>query len=820
MKRQWVFAVLVIALGCGHRQPPELVYGDAQRLQHQAELDAALKRATAGLREAPSEAWRWRFRLLTADILLDRGETSRALAAVEEPSGPRDPELRAVWNMEIGNARYWLSDLQQAARHLDAAWQAASTTGNNGLKADVELSRAVVQDTYAGMERCYRDALQYASRAGDPYLLARAYAGLGYTRLTYTRYDEALPWLKAAEKTAIESGARRVLANTLGNQGRCYAGLGDFEKALDLIGRASSLAEEIGDRRKQQIFLGNLGDIYQRLGNLDRAIACLERSRDLAEQRGDRTWQGTVFNRLGDLYLSTGDLFSARQFADRAIRIRADLQKKSLVNSQVLAARVAAAERPFAEAESLFQHVIQEARRPDEAQVLWEAHAGLASLYRRNGRRPEADTEYRKAIEVIETQRSSLSRDDYKVTFLAKLIRVYQDYLDFLVDEDRSGEALRLAESARARVLQENLGLGHGKTHVGVAEIQRRLRGTPIVLLAYWLAPRRSFLWAISQDSFAQFQLPRDSEIRRMVEEYNSAILRRRDPLDREYRSATELYQTLLKPVQGIAAAGSRVIVLPDGALNDLNFETLVVPGDPPHYWLEDVTVSVAPSLDVLRFEPAVAASGRNLLFIGDPVPPGSEYAPLPHLKHELEVVERAFPAARRVVYSGRDASPDAYRDAHPQRFYAIHFAAHATSNRESPLNSAVVLSPGSEGYKLYAKDVLAQPIQAGLVTISACRSAGPKAYSGEGLMGFTWAFLLAGARHVVAGLWDVDDDATSRMMGTYYEAIAAGSSPAAALRAAKLRLLHSGTLYRKPYFWGPFEVFTRLAATGKGARF
>ena len=77
--------------------------------------------------------------------------------------------------------------------------------------------------------------------------------------------------------------------------------------------------------------------------------------------------------------------------------------------------------------------------------------------------------------------------------------------------------------------------------------------------------------------------------------------------------------------------------------------------------------------------------------------------------------------------------------------------------------------------------------------------------------MGFSWAFLEAGARHVVAGLWDVDDAATSRLMGDFYQQIAQGTSPGTALRRAKLNLLHSGSLYRKPFFWAPFEVFTRF---------
>ena len=59
-------------------------------------------------------------------------------------------------------------------------------------------------------------------------------------------------------------------------------------------------------------------------------------------------------------------------------------------------------------------------------------------------------------------------------------------------------------------------------------------------------------------------------------------------------------------------------------------------------------------------------------------------------------------------------------------------------------------------------RDVAALRLHAELVTISACRSAGDRAYSGDGLVGFSWAFMKAGARHVIAGLWDVDARSTT----------------------------------------------------------
>jgi CHAT domain-containing protein len=162
----------------------------------------------------------------------------------------------------------------------------------------------------------------------------------------------------------------------------------------------------------------------------------------------------------------------------------------------------------------------------------------------------------------------------------------------------------------------------------------------------------------------------------------------------------------------------------------------------------------------------------------------------------------------RASVYSADQATPARYLESQPERFDIVHFTAHADASVLSPLDSAVILSKGTSGYKLYARDVADQQLKAELVTISACRSAGERAYGGEGLVGFAWAFLRAGAKRVVAGLWDVDDRSTAEMMGKMYGALASGTSPGTALRSAKLEMIKAGGALAKPYYWAPFQLF------------
>jgi CHAT domain-containing protein len=101
--------------------------------------------------------------------------------------------------------------------------------------------------------------------------------------------------------------------------------------------------------------------------------------------------------------------------------------------------------------------------------------------------------------------------------------------------------------------------------------------------------------------------------------------------------------------------------------------------------------------------------------------------------------------------------------------------------------------------------------LNANLVTISACNGAGTRAYSGEGLVGLSWAFLRAGAHNVIGALWEVSDASTPQLMDAFYRELFQGKDPATALRDAKLGLLHSAdpdSVFKNPFYWAPFQLY------------
>jgi CHAT domain-containing protein len=138
-----------------------------------------------------------------------------------------------------------------------------------------------------------------------------------------------------------------------------------------------------------------------------------------------------------------------------------------------------------------------------------------------------------------------------------------------------------------------------------------------------------------------------------------------------------------------------------------------------------------------------------------------------------------------------------------------LHFATHGRLNEDVPLYSAVVLSQpegGRDEGLLFARDLLDEDLSAELVVLSACETGLGRRMNGEGLLGMTWAWFVAGVPSTVASQWPVADDSTARLMQAFYAELKGGAPKAEALRRAQLALLKDRKT-RHPFYWAPFVL-------------
>ena len=811
-------------LSCGPRRGnPQLAFDHS----YQAFLHGNLRRSQDDAERAyqqfshESPYWAWKFKILKAKAVLARGLFEEVVKILgSEPLPADDPDLAVSALTQIAIADLHLHNFAESQRILNQA-QTQCEKESSGSCGELLQARGLLSSERAdsaSAEKLYQGSLAFARTHGDPYLESTALLNLGAEALEQGRFDEAIDLSEAAHSAATKVQAEIIQLVTLGNVGWARYRLGDSEQALSLSLAAEKAAAEHEDLFDQENELTNIGYIYMDQRKFDLASQSFLRALQIASDIKAQQDMYNALRVLARLALQMNEPDKANRYAEQAMKIARDSgNREDELYPTLVLGQVAARRGDSAHAQQIFKAVEQDPACPSF--LKWESQHSLAHLYEDEKQLDASDGEYRAALATFESARSTVRSEDFQLSFLTNAARIYDDYVHFLVAQGKSNDALRWADYSRARTLSEGLGLlskGAGKADRAAPpplkqeEISRHAKG---VLLFYWLGEKQSYLWAVTPQKTSLFTLPPGADIDAMVQRYREALKGPQDVLQSS-EDGRALYRTLIAPAKSLLANDAKVLIIPDGSLNSLNFETLVVAEPKPHYWIDDADIANASSLRVLAASFArdhKKKPARRLLLIGDSVAPSKEYPELQRAAQQMTNVARHFPASQETVYQRDQATPAAFLTSSPDKFSHIHFVAHGTASRLSPLDSAIILSKSateSDSFKLYARDIVPLRLNSDLVTISACYGAGERAYSGEGLVGLAWAFLRAGAHNVIAGLWEVTDASTEQLMDRFYDELDKGATPDAALRAAKLSLLH-GSLYHNPFYWAPFQLYT-----------
>ena len=405
---------------------------------------------------------------------------------------------------------------------------------------------------------------------------------------------------------------------------------------------------------------------------------------------------------------------------------------------------------------------------------------------------------------------------------------------------------------------------------VDLERIQRELRGTDTMLLEYALGDDHSYLWAITSHSSDSYMLPARKEIEDAAQELYKTLTARQGSdgqSEKEFQAnipaadnlyfekARNLSRMLLEPVAE-KLGNRRLVVVTDGALQYIPFEVLSArfaqpagPIDATPFLIKTNEVVVLPSASTLiairGAQNHKSSPGKLVAIIADPVfsstdgrakpetPPTSvaeaavdqtpdqaeqqtvenlRLARLAHASEEADAISSVAPWRTTLVAKGFDASRETAMSPEVSQAQIVHFATHGFLDSEHPELSGIVLTmTDHNGAKtnglMLLPDIYSLDLSAELAVLSACQTALGKDIKGEGLVGLTHSFMSAGAKSVVASLWNVDDRATAALMADFYEGmLQEGQTPAAALRSAKLKMI-SEKQWSAPYYWAGFVL-------------
>jgi CHAT domain-containing protein/lipopolysaccharide biosynthesis regulator YciM len=697
----------------------------------------------------------------------------------------------------------WPSALRYARESLQSAIE-------NEDMLERQDTLAIVGDVLLGMGQ-YREAahsfqqslaLDGATRFA-PFLLT-GLMGLGSAYLALREYGHAEARLRESLQLARELGNRRAEANALAQLGRCYRQLGSLQKAREYFGTALELARRIPLVEVTLIAQRGLADLAMRSGNFHQALEHLESAAENVESLRSRI-------PTADLKADFGRE-NSRLYED-LLYVLAQLDRREPGKGWDRQA-FDYAERGRARA---FLDLLAESR----AQIT----KGLPAEQWRQ--RNELEAALSRAMAALIERESDANR---RAAALAE--RRLADWITSIGVTNPQYEALRYprpSNAAQAGALSAALGA---------------------TILEYALGDRESYLWVVTPGRVRCFRLPGRAAVERAVTDYRKLIAQRPQgaQFDAWQAPAEALYNMLVKPAEEYLARPRPLVIVPDGILHYLPFETLRavgpddrgIPSNSPQCLIERFATSYMPSVSVLAELEQRAPEGArkfDLLAYGDPVfsrpsgfsrpgggPPASvdlvrgiyesagiRFPPLPNTRREVEAIGRLFPKERHTTFLGLDATEASVKQTNLLDYHLLHFATHAIVDDRNPTRSGIVLSlvnSGDEDGILRMNEVFNLEMNADLVVLSACQTGLGNLVRGEGMVGLTRAFLYAGARRVAVSLWDVNDLTAPEFMLSFYGRLRQGEAPAAALRAAKVEMLHSGSAVRaNPYFWAPFVL-------------
>jgi CHAT domain-containing protein/tetratricopeptide (TPR) repeat protein len=699
----------------------------------------------------------------------------------------------------------------------------------------------------------YEEALEYYRRTNTPRSLVSMSWGIARAKYILGRYPEALSILQQtltdSERLELWSWA----AQSHDYLGRTYAAMNQEPQAIEHFELALGLYVKLGNPREEAGIRALIGQVYQTQGRFDEAQQIYQRvleTFDVLEDPVNRA--GTLFA-MGQLEMKRGNNDTAENYFRQSVETTESVRSRSTTRdlSAAFSATVydrylqyihrlmrrndkQAAVRAFEISESARARSLAEFLRSTETNLLVRLDPGLS-----------------KQEESLRI--SMLAKKDRRVTLVSK--EYAKEELERLDAELAQLEAQYKSVSATISERYPTFDQITQPRGWDLARLQEQvISDDDTVLLEYMLSDDKSYVWAITRDSFNAHEIT--GEIGKVAETVYK--LSKDPPTDGSENQLTEATQALSQMVLSPVAEQlhkRRVIVIADGVLNYIPFQMLPSPSSNSGPLVVQHEIINAPSASVLgelREEAArrgvrskVLAAFGNPAFgpsqQSDPKPTDQVVSAEPvsreHLRYalrdielngdnfdlsavgELFFAEREIDNLREIATPGATFAATGVAANRKQLFsmdfsqYAIlHFATHGLLDPKRPEYSGILLSmvddkgEKSEGF-IGLEDVYSLRAPVDLVVLSACRTGLGKEIRGEGLVGLTRGFMYAGATTVVASLWEVNDEATSELMKRFYtEMLQNRKTPDEALRIAQ-NSIRQIPRWSAPHHWAGFTL-------------
>lgn len=786
-------------------------------------------------------------------------DESRNLAAA---TGDRETEGRAL--VGRGFSQVYQYDYENARASLHGGLAIALPVGDYMIADNAHLGMAtmhILSGEYIDGLRDLAQAREYAEKAGDRVVVAAATANAGIVFTDMNNHALAADRLREAIEVYRQIGNVRGEMRNLRNLAEVEAAGHQYDAALRHLDQVQDYLAQQPNDRLAAFAAATRAMIRLYRNDTDPDDRAFTRALELAAKIKDRRLTVVLTDGLSLVRYNQGRYEEAAALSEKALGLAAPIpQLRPIVQLDAARAYAKLGRRDEAmrglrsAVETTESQLANVPGTEDEQQLFYKDKSGpYYELFRLlvGQHHPEA------AIQWIERSRSRSL-----IEYLGRN-RVSADR-NILSAAERKEELARAREivTLNRKLRELDAAQAADKTAAGSLENE-------IALKRRALEDYRVHLYARHPElALARGALPRPSlsEIRSLIPENGAVVeyvvsvenawvivIRRsgqprivslnvkKADLDRRIETfmrqvtqrdlgsrdtARVLYQWLLQPVEAFLRASGTLCVIPDASLWKIPFQALVDRSG--HYTIERHTIFYAPSLSLLSWHahhPAHTRPAASVLVVANPrlteqtvqmvraIQRDETLGPLPDAEEEAREIRTIYGDKVRIV-TGEKAT-EAFVKRNAGRYRMIHLATHAEFDDTSPLSSHLVLAAGKESTEdglLEAREIMNLRLAPDLVVLSSCETGRGEVRGGDGLVGMSWALLVAGCPTSVVSQWKVGSASTAKLMIEFHRRLA--RVPPSARRRTAARALREASLammrmpqYRDPWNWSAFVV-------------
>ena len=698
--------------------------------------------------------------------------------------------------------------------------------------------------------------LNEAKQTGDKHREGAAYTNLGNAYRFLGDYKKAIEFHQQSLSIAKGIGDKGTEGAVYGNLGSVYGCLGDYKKEIEFQGQSLSIAKEIGHKATEQNAYTNLGTAYRNLGDYKEATEFHQQSLSIAKEIGDKRSEGGAYTNLGIAYDYLGDYNKAIEFYQQSLSIAKEIGVKGSEGAAYNSLGIAYYHLgDYKKAIEFHQQSLSIAKEIREKALELKVHGNLGHCFQKLHDFRTAEECYESSIKVFEEMRFLLQeKDEWKISFRDQL-KAYSNLWIVQLRQSKTKEALLTAERGRAQALADLMESQYGVKSTPSASKERIERITNISSLVsspttFLVEAFKSvFFWVLHKGQEWQFTakeindtlecmtkkmckqvVPKQIGVLELARCEDRSLddpddetledLSDRGANDKEFTwsqdgvgALRELYDVVIAPISHLIK-DEELIIVPDGSSFLIPYAALLDQNS--RYLSERLRIRLAPSLTSLRLlsecpEERHCTSGA--LLVGDPWietvrlksrEKQKPYTQLPCAEKEVKMIGKILNVEPLI---GKNATKDqVLRKLNSVSL--VHIAAHGSAERGEILLSPNLGSskpPEEKDFLLTMKDVLDAKLNAKLVVLSCCHSGRGK-IKAEGVVGIARAFLGAGARSVIASLWEIDDDATLMFMKHFYEHLVKGQTASKSLHEA-MKMMRESDDFNAVKYWAPFML-------------